>query len=155
MTAPELVQRIEAAGGVLTLTGDRIHYEAPEDAAPMIEALRRYRDEVFGMLREREGRPSGKNHSDPYAVALEKATQSEPPPMPGGVRLLQWAPERPPVVIESWAVVTDVPRFIQTTLGQLQAAVARKNWLAGNRSVRELVERLEQAGVKVSVEEAR
>ena len=72
--------------------------------------------------------------------------------MPTGVRLLRWVPERPPVVIERWAVVNDVPQFIQTTLGQLQAAMAGKNWLAGNRSVRELVERLEQVGVKVEIE---
>ena len=75
--------------------------------------------------------------------------------MPKGVRLLQWAPQLPPVAIESWAVVNDVPQFIQTTLSQLQAAMAGKNWLAGNRSVRELVDRLEQVGVKVSVEETR
>jgi len=46
-----------------------------------------------------------------------------------------------------------VPEFIQITLGQLEAAMAGQNWLAGNSSVRELVERLEQVGVKVSVEE--
>jgi len=152
MTAPELIQTIEAVGGVLTLKGDRIRYELPEDAAPMIEVLRQYRDEVVGVLRERERPEGGKIHPDPYAVALEKTSQSEPPPMPTGVRLLRWVPERPPVVIERWAVVNDVPQFIQTTLGQLQAAMAGKNWLAGNRSVRELVERLEQVGVKVEIE---
>jgi hypothetical protein len=39
--------------------------------------------------------------------------------MPKGVRLLQWPPKVPPVAIESWSVVTDVPQFIQTTLGVL------------------------------------
>jgi len=75
--------------------------------------------------------------------------------MPPGVTLVQWAPLSPPVAIESWAVVTDVPRFVQTTLRQLQSAISGENWLAGNRSVRELVERLEQVGVKVSVEGTR
>ena len=152
MTAPELIQTIEAVGGVLTLQGDRIRYELPAEAAPMIEMLRQYRDEVLGVLRERE-RPEGKqSHPDPYAVALEKTTQSEPPLMPIGVRLLRWAPARPPVAIGSWAVVNDVSQFIQTTLGQLQAAIAGKHWLAGNRSVRELVERLNQVGVEVEIE---
>jgi hypothetical protein len=82
---------------------------------------------------------------------LEKTTQSEPQPMPKGVRLLLWAPVRPPVVIESWAVVNDVLQFIQSTLGQLEAAMAGKHWLAGNWSVRELVDRLEQVGVKILV----
>jgi hypothetical protein len=155
MTAPELIQTIEAAGGVLTLKGDRIRYELPEDAAPMVERLRQYRDEVLDVLRERERRQGGQSPPDLYAVALEKTTQSEPPPMPKGVGLLRWAPERPPVAIESWAIVNDIPQFIQTTLGQLQAAMAGKTWLAGNHSVRELVERLEEVGVNVSVEETR
>jgi hypothetical protein len=155
MTAPELIQTIEAVGGVLTVDGERIRYELPEDAAPMIERLRQYRDEVLDVLRERERRQGGQSDADLYAVALEKTAQSEPPPMPTGVRLLRWEPERPPVVIESWAEVNDVPQFIQTTIGQLQAAMAGKNWLAGNRSVRELVERLEHVGVKVEIEGTR
>ncbi len=170
MTAPELIHRIESAGGVLTLRGDRIRYELPEDAASMVDVLRQHRTEVVRVLRERERQEasqatrwspvdvpqvSEKSSPDLYAVALEKTIQSGPVPMPKGVRLLHWAPQPPPVAIESWAVVNDVPKFIQTTLGQLGAAMAGKNWLAGNRSVRELVERLEQVGVKVSVEEPR
>ena len=46
MTAPELLTTIESIGGVLSLNGDRIHYELPEDAAPMLDVLRQCRDEV-------------------------------------------------------------------------------------------------------------
>jgi hypothetical protein len=156
MTAPELIQRVEAVGGVLTLRGDRIHYELPEDAAPMLDVLRQYRDEVVQLLRGRKGPLVGeRRHTDPSAVALEATAQAGPPPMPPGVKLLQWAPLSPPVAIESCAVVTDVPRFVQTTLSQLRAAISGENWLAGNRSIRELVDRLEQVGVKVSVEGTR
>jgi len=152
MTAPELIQRVEAVGGVLSLNGDRLHYELPEDAAPILDVLRQCRDEVVRLLRGREGpQIPGKNRPDPYVVALEAAAQVGPPPMPPGVTLLQWAPLSPPVAIERWAVVTDVPRFAETTLSQLRAAISGKNWLAGNRSIRELVDRLEQVGVKVSV----
>ena len=146
MTAPELIETIESVGGILTLNGDRIHYELPEDAAPMLDVLRQCRDEVVRLLRGREGpQIRGKSHPDPYAVALEKTIQSGPPPMPKGVRLLQWAPQLPPVAIESWAVVNDVLQFIQTTLSQLQAAMDGRNWLAGNRSVRERNELENQA----------
>ena len=156
MTAPELLTTIESIGGVLSLNGDRIHYELPADAAPMLEVLRQCRDEVIRLLRGREDpQVCGKSHPDRYAVALAEVTQAGPPPMPPGVTLLQWAPSSPPVAIERWAVVTDVPRFVQTTLSQLQAAISGVNWLAGNRSVRELVERLEQVGVMVSVEGTR
>src|ERR1039458_6196339 len=117
MTAPELIERIEAAGGVLTLRGDRIRYELPEDATSMVEVLRQHRTDVIRVLRERERSEAaqaicwsdvdgaqicGKSHLDPYAVALEKTVQSDPPPMPKGVSLLEWVPERPPVAIESW-----------------------------------------------------
>jgi len=57
----------------------------------------------------------------------------------------------PPVVITTWAVVNDVPLFIRTTLDQLRAAFRGDCWLAGNWSVRDLCERLEQVGVKVEV----
>lgn len=170
MTAPELIHRIEAAGGVLILKGDRVRYELPEDHASMVEMLRLHRTEVIHILREREraeadhttrrsdvdaAQVCGKSHPDQYAVALEKTIQSGPPQMPEGLRLLQWAPKPPPVAIESWAVVNDVPKFVRATLGQLRAAMAGKNWQAGNWSIRDLVERLEQVGVKVSVEETR
>jgi len=156
MTAPELLTTIESIGGVLSLNGDRIHYELPEDAAPMLDVLRQCRDEVVRLLRGRDGpQVCRRSNPDLYAVALEEAAHAGPPPMPHGVTLLEWAPLSPPVAIESWAVVTDVPQFVQTTLGQLQAAMAGKSWIAGNWSVRELVERLEQVGVKVEIEGTR
>jgi hypothetical protein len=168
MTATELIERLEAAGGVLRLQGERVLYELPVGAASMVEVLRRRRTEVIRVLQERQqlvppratyssheggSELCGKSCPDGYAVAVEKTTQSAPPPMPKGVRLLQWAPQLPPVAIERWAVVNDVPLFIHTTLCQLQAAMAGKNWLAGNWSIRELIDRLEQVGVRVSVEE--
>jgi hypothetical protein len=71
--------------------------------------------------------------------------------MPEGIRLLAWTPKEPPVAITTWAVVNDVLPFIRTTLGQLEAALRGDNWLACNWSVRELVDRLGQCGVKVGV----
>jgi hypothetical protein len=71
--------------------------------------------------------------------------------MPEGIRLLAWKPKEPPVAITTWAVVNDVSSFIRTTLGQLEAALRGKEWSAGNWSVRDLVERLWQCGMKVEV----
>src|SRR5450755_818304 len=137
MTAPELLTTIESIGGVLSLSGDLIHYELPEAALPMLDVLRQCRDEVVRLLRGRDGpQLCRRSNPDPYAVALEEAAHAGPPPMPAGVTLLQWAPLKPPVAIERWAVVTDVPRFAQTTLSQLRAAMSGKNWSAGNRSIR-------------------
>ena len=75
--------------------------------------------------------------------------------MPAGVGLVRWAPKKPPVVLEHRSVVIDVDKFIFTTLAQLQSRLEGKDWLAGNWSVRDLVERLEQVGIKVEVDQRR
>ena len=65
------------------------------------------------------------------------------------VKLVEWKPKVPPIAIETYTVVNDVPLFLHRTLTQLGAALEGKNCLAGNWSVRQLIERLEQVGVKV------
>jgi len=59
--------------------------------------------------------------------------------------------ERAPGGNHDLAVVNDVSSFIRTTLGQPDAPLRGENWLAGNWSVRGLVDRLGQCGVKVEV----
>src|SRR5438105_4943111 len=54
MTASEIVQQIEAAGGVLILAGERIKYDIPKHAALLVDALRQHRDEVLQTLRGRQ-----------------------------------------------------------------------------------------------------
>ena len=130
MTVPELLSNIEAAGGALVLAGDRIRCRLPEDAAPLLRELRAHRDEVLRVLRERETIPA----------------------MPPRVRLIAWNPKQPPVIVERWSVVTDVILFARSTLEQLRLALAGNSWLAGNWSVPELVDRLEEVGVRVCVE---
>jgi hypothetical protein len=171
MTAPELIQEIERAGGVLTLRGSRIRFEVPEDVASLVEVLRDHREEVFLLLRERDrvarcyvhgakatwwSRVNGswvcrRCHPDPFAAGVEAIDKSRPARMPEGVRLLVWAPAHPPVAVETFAVVNDVSQFIRTTLQQLESALKGDCLGAGNWPVRTLVERLEQVGVKVEV----
>lgn len=54
MNALEIIQQIEAAGGLLILKGDRIRYELPEQAAPLVDVLRQHRDELLQTLRGRQ-----------------------------------------------------------------------------------------------------
>jgi hypothetical protein len=75
-----------------------------------------------------------------------------PPLMPPGVRLLKWEPKAPPIVIVRMGIVSNVDKFIGATLRELRARLNGKDFLAGNWSLRELVDRLEQAGVSVTVE---
>jgi hypothetical protein len=130
MNAPELIQHIEEIGGVLKLNGDRVRYELPEDAETLLPELRRLRDDVHAFLRER----------------------SSIPPLPNRVLVVDWHPKQPPVALTRFSIVGDVHSFILASLGDLEAALAGREWLAGNRSVREILERLEQVGVKLRVE---
>ncbi|MGA7892072.1 MAG: hypothetical protein WCA49_02510 [Candidatus Sulfotelmatobacter sp.] len=49
-------------------------------------------------------------------------------------------------------IVSEVDKFVCATLRELRARLEGKDFLAGNWSLRELVDRLEQVGVVVSVE---
>jgi hypothetical protein len=128
--ADSIVERIECAGGVLAVKGERIRVRLPEDAAHLLEELRAHKDEVLSLLRRRE----------------------EIPAMPRGVRLVHWEPKPAPVILTHCTVVTDVDRFIRMTLRELKAALAGNQWQSGHRSAHELVDRLEQCGVCVEIE---
>jgi hypothetical protein len=79
--------------------------------------------------------------------------REEIPLMPSGVRMVDWEPKPAPVVLTQFSVVTDVDRFIRMTLLELKAALGGKRWQAGHWSVRDLVDRLEQCGVRLEIEE--
>ena len=130
-TAENVIERIEGAGGMLVLNGDRIRCRVPEDVAHLVEDLRVHKDEILVLLKRRE----------------------EIPAMPPGIRLVHWQPKPAPLILTHFAVVTDVSRFISITLLELKAALSGKRWLAGHRTARELVDRLEQCGVLVEINE--
>jgi hypothetical protein len=130
MNAPELLEAVQSLGGSLTRSGERIQYALPDSALWLVTELKQHREELIGLLREGE----------------------TPPPMPRGVRLLKWEPKNPPIAIVRMGIVSDVPKFVAATLLQLQARLEGKDFLAGNWSQRELVDRLEQVGLDVEVE---
>jgi hypothetical protein len=130
MTPEELVNSIEAAGGVLVTSSGRVRYTLPPQVAHLVDALRVHKRAVVDLLETRR-------------VVVPELD------LPKGVRLVRWTSKTPPIVLTRWSVVTDSPNFIRTTLVQLEAALRKKDWLAGNWSVRELVDRLEQVGFEI------
>jgi hypothetical protein len=132
MNVEDLMAEVEMAGVTFALKGDRITVLLPPEVDDeMVARLRARREEVRQVLEERKRRPT----------------------LPSGVRLVAWEPETSPVVLTRCSVVVDVAKFIRTTLGQLEHALAGDNpFLAGHWSVRDLIERLEQVGVKLEVE---
>ena len=93
---------------------------------------------------------SGEQHREELIGLLRE--EATPPPMPPGVRLLSWEPKTPPIAIVHMGIVSNVDKFVTATLLQLRARLEGKDFLAGNWSLRELVDRLEQVGVAVKVE---
>ena len=134
MTPEELIAEFQSAGVVLSLEGERVVCDLPPGMPEAtLDKLRAEREEVKRILRERQ--------------------LSLPPALPSGVRLVSWEPKTPPVAITRSSIVTNVPLFVEVTLRQLaQAVKGDKPFLAGNWSVRDLVDRLEQVGLKVQVE---
>ena len=125
----EIVAQLEGAGGTLELAEGQIRYRIPADCS-----------ETRNFLLQLRGRRS-------EVVALLKARSNEPC-MPTGVVLLGWSLKKPPVAIETCAVVTDPALFARTTLDQLQAALGeRSRWVGW--SVPQLIDRLAQVGVTV------
>lgn len=51
MSAAEIVEAVLAAGGVLEIKGSRIHYQIPEQSAPLLDELRRHKPDVLHLLR--------------------------------------------------------------------------------------------------------
>ena len=114
MTAIDVLQAVERAGGSLALNSGRIKYAIPKPAAWLVPELRARREEIALLLQQRTSLP----------------------PLPPGVRLLSWAPKKPPVMLQRWSVLNEVDKFISSTLAELRARLEGKDFLAGNWSLR-------------------
>jgi hypothetical protein len=128
------VAAAEALGIQLRLNGDRIQARLPEGdnghLSEILDRLRINREQVAAVIRER----------------------TKVPPIPPHTRLVNWNPIAPPVMIENYSIVVDVPLFIRTTLGQLGVLLAdgkrRVGW-----TVPQILDRLRQVGVVVEIDE--
>jgi hypothetical protein len=130
----EALGDIEQAGVGLRLDGDRVRIrflkpEQREELACQVAFLRVHRDEVAKVLKSRLSVPR----------------------MPPRVNLVRWDLKRPPVGIETSAVVTDPALFARTTLEQLRLALAKPTRWVG-WSVPQLLDRLAQVGVIVALD---
>jgi hypothetical protein len=176
MTAEEIIAAVEAVGGRIWLHDGLLHSRLPRrerSEGGLLPELRRRRDEVLYYLTENDPLAvcpvhsvratswrcqdgyavCGLCHPDPLALAVTQSQQSGPPAMPTGVRLLAWELKQPPVELRICSVVTNPFGFITSTLRQLDAALRGNSWAAGNWTVRDLCERLEQVGVHLRIVE--
>ena len=127
-TVQELVERIEEAGGILRLRGQKITYDLPEEVTPLLDELRANRDAVVEVLRLREVIPA----------------------MPPGIHLVSWNLKEPPVAIEYSSVVVDPRKFARATLGELAERIRNPRRKYG-WTIPQLIDRLAQVGVTVTI----
>jgi hypothetical protein len=130
----QILAEVEAAGVTLRLEGEKVRIRFPEPfqrdgLAGQIAFLRANKEKVVECLQRRGAIPS----------------------MPEGVRLIEWNLMEPPIIIETFAVVTDPALFARSTLAQLRTALPQpKRWVGW--SIPQLIDRLRQVGVTVAVE---
>jgi hypothetical protein len=128
--ALELIRTVEANGGHLRVDGEDLVISPANAAAPVMEELRHHKPEIIELLAQR-------------------------PAMPSGVRLIRWEPKAGPVHLSECSTVTDVDKFIRSTLRQLEARLHGKGWLAGGWTLSTLLERLEVCGCFVKLDNPR
>jgi hypothetical protein len=111
VTAPQIIQEIEAAGGALALKGDRIAYDVPKAARGLVDVLRLHRDEVLQVLRERQ---DAAKHQISRWMAYRCALSKNPARLWGSQRSLyrdyvQWAQQgrQEPCSLEVFAAIMD------------------------------------------------
>jgi hypothetical protein len=73
--------------------------------------------------------------------------------VPVGVRIIRWEPKAAPVQLSQCATVTDIQKFISTTLRQLDAKLNGKSWQSGNWPLSALLERLAACGCIVALDD--
>jgi len=72
--------------------------------------------------------------------------------MPPGVKLLRYEPKAPPVALGVCSVVTDISKFIETELRDLDSRLNSPWTIRGGWSVPQILDRLRQVGVEVEID---
>jgi hypothetical protein len=125
-----LIRTVEANGGHLRVDGEYLVIAPGDAASPVMEELRRHKPEIIELLAQR-------------------------PTIPSGVRLIRWEPKTAPVQVSACSTVTDVKKFIFSTLRQVEARLQDIDWRAGNWTLSTLIDRLEACGCLVELDNPR
>lgn len=108
------VDRIRELGGELFLVGDRLRFRIPAgnmEARQLIAEIRRDRDEVIAMLRDKESKPP----------SIEEVQAALPP----GVKLVSYEPKQAPFAVAPVSLVNDAGKFYRAYLADLSRRLAK------------------------------
>ncbi|SRR5581483_3630305 len=88
---------------------------------------------------------------NPHAERQETTDIVAGASLPRGIRLIHWQPKQPPVMIESYAVVTDVQKFIAAQLRELDARLHAPVQIRGGFGIFTILDWLAQCGVELEI----
>ncbi len=152
------LEQLRRLGFEIAALGDKVRVRhparnPPPEALPLLEHLRKHKAEVLAKLTvPSHDEPSNEGNANDILCEVAAEASASPPPLPLGVRLVSYAPKKPPIGIESWSVVTDVETFIRTTLADLDARLNNPVAIHGGWSVWQMLDRLRQVGLEVEIE---
>lgn len=137
----EAIEQFESKGGVVVCDGQKVSVNYPPDRKselePILATLRANRDQVGELVREL--RQEGVGGAPPC------------PPLPAGVKLIRYKPKSAPVAIAPVSIVTDVRKFIDFNLAELDARLRRPVRTPGAGTVYELMAKLAEVGVELEL----
>jgi len=108
------IDRLRELGGELFLCGDAIRYRIPagsDEAREVLAEIRKDREAVRAMLRDRESQPP----------SLEEIRAT----LPAGVTLVSYEPKEAPFTVAPVSVVTNAGQFFRAYLGDLKARLRK------------------------------
>lgn len=113
LTVSEAIETLETLGCVIRVEGERLKVRGPEvpEVAALVSELRARREEAIRLIRDRGSAP-------PTADEVQRL-------LPPGVKIVRYAPKRPPVAVAPVSVVTDIGQFIRAYLGDLESRLER------------------------------
>jgi hypothetical protein len=136
----ELIAEFEARGGEFGFDGNQINVQYPperrEALALILETLRANREAVAALVCER---------------FRGVAAPARCPPLPPGVRLVNYTPKKPPVAVAPISIVTDVDKFIQAYLMDLGHRLQYPETHAC-ASLPEILAKLAEVGLELALE---
>lgn len=82
-----------------------------------------------------------------FSIKREPSVQT----LPRGLRLVRYEPKQPPICIESYAVVSDVEKFIEAELRELDARLHNPIQIRAGWGIFTILDWLRQCGVELEI----
>jgi hypothetical protein len=138
LSPTDLIQAVRERGGRFLLDGDRLGVSPRTAGEPFAQQIRERKREIADALK---------------AEIVEVFRVGELLAVPLGVRIVSWNPKTAPVRLSVCSTVTDVDKFIRTTLAQLAVRLSGKGWLDGGWGLSGLLARLEACGCVLALDD--